>query len=196
MAYTKKSADATKTSTQVVDDTTVTVNETIINETAPTIRKFEQEDLIPCRSMVSGQLFIEGTRSKLLYTFADYNDVCDIEYRDLIYMVRTYNNRFVYEPWIIIEDEDFELQKTLLVSYSVFSIVDVGDALISSGATVPGVIVPNIDTFLSINYPGLIKVGQESVSVFLSYLHRWTDSPEKIVKKIEKITLDSEQSNY
>ena len=107
MAYTKKSADATKTSTQVVDDTTVAANETIINETAPTIRKFEQEDLILCRSMVSGQLFIEGTRSKLLYTFADYNDVCDIEYRDLIYMVRTYNNRFVYEPWIIIEDEDF-----------------------------------------------------------------------------------------
>lgn len=97
---------------------------------------------------------------------------------------------------LISTSSDFELQKTLLVSYSVFSIVDVGDALISSGATVLGVIVPNIDTFLSINYPGLIKVGQESVSVFLSYLHRWTDSPEKIVKKIEKITLDSEQSNY
>lgn len=97
---------------------------------------------------------------------------------------------------LISTSSDFELQKTLLVSYSVFSIVDVGDALISSGATVPGVIVPNIDTFLSINYPGLIKVGQESVSVFLSYLHRWTDSPEKIVKKIEKIALDSEQSNY
>ena len=73
--------------------------------------------------------------------------------------------------------------------------VDVGDALISNGAIVSGAIVPNIDTFLSINYLGLIKIGQESVSVFLSYLHRWTDSPEKIVKKIEKIALDSEQSN-
>ena len=114
MTYTKKSADATKTSTQVVDDTTAAVNETIINDTAPIIRKFEQEDLIPCRSMVSGQLFIEGARSKLLYTFADYNDVCDIEYRDLIYMVRTYNNRFVYEPWIIIEDEDFISQNPKL----------------------------------------------------------------------------------
>ena len=106
MAYTKKTVDTAKTSKQVVDDTTLAVNEPNIDDTH-TVRKFEQEDLIPCRSMVSGQLFIEGARSKLLYTFADYNDVCDIEYRDLIYMVRTYNNRFIYEPWIIIEDEDF-----------------------------------------------------------------------------------------
>ena len=113
MAYTKKTVDAAKTSKQVIDDKTLAVNESNIND-MPTVRKFEQEDLIPCRSMVSGQLFIEGARSKLLYTFADYNDVCDIEYRDLIYMVRTYNNRFVYEPWIIIEDEDFIAQNPKL----------------------------------------------------------------------------------
>ena len=113
MAYTKKTVNTAKTSEQVVQDTTLAVNKPNIDDT-PTVRKFEQEDLIPCRSMVSGQLFIEGARSKLLYTFADYNDVCDIEYRDLIYMVRTYNNRFVYEPWIIIEDEDFIAQNPKL----------------------------------------------------------------------------------
>ena len=113
MAYTKKTVNAAKTSEQVAQDTTLAVNKPNIDDT-PTVRKFEQEDLIPCRSMVSGQLFIEGARSKLLYTFADYNDVCDIEYRDLIYMVRTYNNRFIYEPWIIIEDEDFIAQNPKL----------------------------------------------------------------------------------
>ena len=113
MAYTKKTVNAAKTSEQVAQDITLAVNKPNIDDT-PTVRKFEQEDLIPCRSMVSGQLFIEGARSKLLYTFADYNDVCDIEYRDLIYMVRTYNNRFVYEPWIIIEDEDFIAQNPKL----------------------------------------------------------------------------------
>lgn len=77
-------------------------------------RVFQQEDLIPCRSMVSGQLFIEGVRSHLLYTFADYNDVNDIEYRDLIYMVRTHGNKDIYDPRIIIEDEDFIAQNPKL----------------------------------------------------------------------------------
>lgn len=77
-------------------------------------RVFGQEDLIPCRSMVSGQLFIEGVRSHLLYTFADYNDVNDIEYRDLIYMVRTHGNKDIYDPRIIIEDEDFIAQNPKL----------------------------------------------------------------------------------
>ena len=70
-------------------------------------KEFGQEDLILCRSMVSGQLFVDGVRSGLLYTFADYNDTCEIEYRDLIYLVRSYKDKTIYEPRIIIEDEDF-----------------------------------------------------------------------------------------
>ena len=70
-------------------------------------KEFGQEDLIICRSMVSGQLFVDGVRSGLLYTFADYNDTCEIEYRDLIYLVRSYKDKTIYEPRIIIEDEDF-----------------------------------------------------------------------------------------
>ena len=70
-------------------------------------KEFGQEDLILCRSMVSGQLFVDGVRSGLLYTFADYNDTCEIEYRDLIYLVRSYKDKTIYEPRIVIEDEDF-----------------------------------------------------------------------------------------
>ena len=70
-------------------------------------KEFGQEDLILCRSMVSGQLFVDGVRSGLLYTFADYNDTCEIEYRDMIYLVRSYKDKTIYEPRIVIEDEDF-----------------------------------------------------------------------------------------
>lgn len=92
-------------------------------------------------------------------------------------------------------DSNFELQKTLLISYSAFSLVDVGDALTSSGALTPAGIVPNIDIFLSINYPGLIKFGHESLSIFLSYLHRWTNSPDRIIAKIEYIAENTAESD-
>ena len=48
MAYTKKTVNTAKTSEQVVQDTTLAVNKPNIDN-KHTVRKFEQEDLIPCR---------------------------------------------------------------------------------------------------------------------------------------------------
>ena len=98
MAYTKKTNnDVSKNEKE----------EVLKTNKSYTKKEFGQEDLILCRSMVSGQLFVDGVRSGLLYTFADYNDTCEIEYRDLIYLVRSYKDKTIYEPRIIIEDEDF-----------------------------------------------------------------------------------------
>lgn len=71
------------------------------------VKTYSPEDLIPCRSLVNGALYIEGSRSKILYSWADCGDVVDVEYRDLIYMVRTRENVNIYSPRIIIEDDDF-----------------------------------------------------------------------------------------
>lgn len=116
MAYSKKTNTASRATEKVSEEKAVetVVEETNVKSTAPATKTFEPEDLIPCRSMVSGQLFIEGTRSKLLYTFADYGDVCDIEYRDLIYLVRSYRDKTIYEPRIVVEDEDFIAQNPKL----------------------------------------------------------------------------------
>ncbi len=76
-------------------------------------------------------------------------------------------------------NSNFELEKTLTISFSIFSIVDISDAIINNEST--------IDKLLSINYAGLIKLGKESLSVFLSYLRRWSASPDKIIRKIEKL---------
>lgn len=84
---------------------------------------------------------------------------------------------------------NFELDKTLFVSYSVFSATDVTGAFITSGAVVDG-FKPNLDTFLSINYPGLIKFGKKAVNVLLSYMRRWTASPDKIKKEIERLAIE------
>lgn len=100
MAYTKKTNNDVSKNEKKEEDVLKT------NDSS-TKKEFGQEDLILCRSMVSGQLFVDGVRSGLLYTFADYNDTCEIEYRDLIYLVRSYKDKTIYEPRIIIEDEDF-----------------------------------------------------------------------------------------
>lgn len=84
---------------------------------------------------------------------------------------------------------NFELEKLLLLSYSVFSVTDIAGALVTSNAITPTGIVLNIDTLLSINYAGLKKLGKESFTVLLSYLRRWTTSPEKIIKEIELLAI-------
>lgn len=111
MGYTKKTNNNVSkvTETKAVEEKVADKVEKVV-ETKQ--RVFEAEELIPCRSMVSGRLFIKGVRSNILYTFADYNDVCEIEYRDLIYMCRSSNNKFIYEPMIIIDDEDFVAQNS------------------------------------------------------------------------------------
>ena len=98
-------------------------------ETKSVAKVFGQEDLISCRSQVSGPLYITGIRSGIPYTWADYNDVQDVEYRDLIYMVRSSGDKNIYNPRIIIEDDDFiEQNKQLKSLYeSLYSTGDLRD---------------------------------------------------------------------
>lgn len=103
MGYTKK--------TQTNVTTNVSKNEEIIEKEEKT---FKPEDGIPCKSMVSGPLYVKGYRSKIPYTWADYGDVIEVEYRDLIYMARMNGNTTLYQPRIIVEDEDFVEQNPKL----------------------------------------------------------------------------------
>lgn len=116
MAYTKKNNATNNVTTKVKEEIAVN-NAEVIEEYVPEPRKYNPEDLIPCRSMVSGGLYIEGDRSKFTYSWADYGDVNDVEYRDLIYMVRTNGNKSIYEPRIIVEDEEFINQNPSLKKF-------------------------------------------------------------------------------
>lgn len=92
MAYTKK----------VVTDEVATVTE----DTKVEKKKFSAEDLIPCVSITPGELFYIGGKSKILYTFADIDDVVEIEFRDLDYDARR-KNAMMYKPRFIVQDKDF-----------------------------------------------------------------------------------------
>lgn len=126
MAYIKKTAtNTTEKSNENVEKEVKQVKE------VKKVKTFNQEDSIPCRSLVSGPLYITGIRSGIPYTWADYDDVQDVEYRDLIYMVRSTGDKNIYNPRIIIEDEDFiEQNKQLKGLYdSLYSTGDLRDII-------------------------------------------------------------------
>lgn len=69
-------------------------------------KKFQQTDLIMCKSVVVGGLFLEGSKTKQIYQWNDYGDESEVEYRDLVAEVRS-RSAYVFNPWFIVEDEDF-----------------------------------------------------------------------------------------
>lgn len=72
----------------------------------PKKKKFEQTDFIMCRSVTTGGLFMEGSKTKQLYQWNDYGDESEVEYRDLVAEVRLKSD-FVFAPRFIVEDDDF-----------------------------------------------------------------------------------------
>lgn len=128
-------AKRTTTTTSAKRTTTKTVEPKVENvvekeETVEVKKTFEPEDLIPCRSLVSGELFVVGNRSNYLYQWADYGDIIEVEYRDLIYMIRS-NDKTIYEPRIVIEDDDIvsEYARIGKLYDSLYSVQDLRDIL-------------------------------------------------------------------
>lgn len=71
-----------------------------------TKRVFKADDEILCRSVTQGKLFVDGLKTGMKYIFADYDEEAEIEYRDLVALVRA-RDKSVYNPRFIIMDEDF-----------------------------------------------------------------------------------------
>ena len=86
-------------------------DEVIESENKETVEKkkkksFEASDGILCRSVVSGYLYVEGIKTGMMYSFTDYGDETEIEYRDLVAAIRS-KDKAVYGPRFIVEDKDF-----------------------------------------------------------------------------------------
>ena len=73
--------------------------------TVKTPRKYAPGDMIPCRSMTYGELLLTGTKSKILYTWANYGDVTEMEFQDL-QALRSTRSSYLFKPRFIIEDPE------------------------------------------------------------------------------------------
>lgn len=86
-------------------------------------KTFEQTDRIPCHSVTQGGLYVEGSKTRVLYTFSNYGDETEIEYRDLVGFINA-KSEFIFHPDFIIDDPDFiaefpQLEKFYAESYDV-----------------------------------------------------------------------------
>lgn len=70
-----------------------------------TPKKYAPDEMIPCRSMTYGELLLTGTKSKILYTWANYGDVTDMEFQDLQALKST-RSSYLFKPRFIIEDPE------------------------------------------------------------------------------------------
>ena len=87
----------------------IPVDEVDIIEEAPVVTKekkvFTDSDYILCRSVTSGGLNIVS-QSGNLYEFNDYGSECEINYRDLVTLIRR-GSEHIFLPRFIILDDDF-----------------------------------------------------------------------------------------
>lgn len=95
-----------------------------------TKKTFAQNDMISCRSIVEGGLYLEGPRTKMPYEWTSYGSIEDVEYRDLAELVRT-RSGYIYNPFFIIEDEDFIEEFPILKKFYAenYSVKELGEVL-------------------------------------------------------------------
>lgn len=67
--------------------------------------KHDPNELILCRSVRFGELRLIGPKTHMPYSWANEGDVREVEYQDLISW-KALGSRYLFEPMIIIEDED------------------------------------------------------------------------------------------
>lgn len=111
MATTKKATTKPVAEVEIIEE--VTEIETTVEEVKEVVKpepvkvkkEFTDSDYILCRSVWSGGLNVDS-QSGNLYRFNDYGSECEINYRDLVTMIRR-GSEHVFLPRFVILDEDF-----------------------------------------------------------------------------------------
>ena len=89
-------------------------SEAVKETTVKDKRIFDKEDLIPCRSITFGELLMVGAKTKFVYKWANYDDIQEVEYQDLIYDVKIPGGSYSRFPRFVVIDDDFLDQNPVL----------------------------------------------------------------------------------
>lgn len=102
MASTKKSVVLEE---DIIDEEVV--EEVVVTKPARKVNKpkHDPSELIVCRSVRFGELRLIGPKTRMPYSWANEGDNNYVEYQDLLAW-RTLHSRYLYDPMIIIEDEE------------------------------------------------------------------------------------------
>ena len=118
---------------EVIEDIkTEEVTEEVVEKVKPVIVKekkvFTDSDYILCRSVWSGGLNVVS-QSGNLYEFKDYGAECEINYRDLVTLIRR-GSEHVFLPRFVILDDDFledfpTVQKVYGTMYTMNDLIEI-----------------------------------------------------------------------
>lgn len=103
MAETKKTT--TKKTTTKKTTTAPVTEEIFMNEPVKEPKKFDSTDTIECMSCTSGTLIMIGKQSGNKYVWADYGDVCEVEFQDLR-SLRLTRSGYIFKPRFLIQDDE------------------------------------------------------------------------------------------
>lgn len=100
---TTKTTASKKKSERTIDSIIETKEPVVEAKKEP--RKYESEDLIPCRSITPGELIYHSSRSNIDYSWKGIGDELDMLYSDLrsLYVSRS---DFIMKPYFIIMDNE------------------------------------------------------------------------------------------
>lgn len=116
-----------------------------IKEEAKKRRTYSDGDYILCRSIIAGGLNI-NCRSGNYYRFNNYGDYCEIEYRDLVELIRKHSDH-IFLPRILIEEDDFleDFPQVKRLYKEMYSVSDLKEILSLSGSQLENAInsLPN-----------------------------------------------------
>lgn len=119
-----------KEETKTTSTTSAAKKKTTATKTS-TRKRYGEHDLIDTRSITVGELIYIGQKTKNRYVWANSGDTAEVEVGDLNYLKHS-NSPYLFNPLIIIEDEEFLSQpswKDLRDMYNEVKTSDINDIL-------------------------------------------------------------------
>lgn len=114
MANTKKTTSTKKPTTRTTAIKKVaskkvenTAEEVVLEEVTKEPKNFKETDLIPCMCVFPGSVGMTGKRTRNVYHWDGMGSIEYVEFQDLRSEVLNKKSTYIYEPLIIISDDDF-----------------------------------------------------------------------------------------
>ena len=101
---TSKKEQATEDVVNTVDEVKEVVEEKVVPTEQP--REFQKDDLIEVKSVFAGSCTLVGRRSGNVYVWETLGEIQYVEYQDLLAEITNRYSQYIYEPLLLIEDED------------------------------------------------------------------------------------------
>ena len=101
---TSKKDKAAEEIAKEVEEVKEVVEEKVVPTEQP--REFQKDDLIEVKSVFAGSCTLVGRRSGNVYVWETLGEIQYVEYQDLLAEITNRYSKYIYEPLLLIEDED------------------------------------------------------------------------------------------